>query len=411
MRKGILILTIIFLLAFTSACSNSIGTSKNHNIDFKQLTTQEKLEDFEAVYTILKENYPYFEVNKRLHGIDWLGNKEKYIEKVKETKDDEEFVNVLLESLADLNNGHTHIVDVNYYNGMKEIARNNNIPNYTEVLSDKIVIERYENYGVKLAAQKGREIESIFVKDNVATELLEGEKLAYLGIKSFMPESMNKDGEIISDFLSKIQEYKTLVIDLRGNSGGSELYWMKYLVPSLIKDSVTDIRYLLFPGGEHYTSIFNNANGVNMIEPIENIDKENLINLPKEAKVEFKEYLKIKHNYEPSNLVNFKGKIYVIIDKHVFSASESFAVFVKSTGFATLIGEKTGGDGIGANPALYALPHSGFILRYSPVMGLTADGTCNEEFKTEPDILVDVTKTDDIKNDVVIKKIIELEKK
>jgi hypothetical protein len=369
---------------------------------------KEKLEDFEGMYTILKENYPYFDVNKRLHGVDWLGNKEKYIEKVKATKDDEQFFNVLLESLADLHNGHTHILDVTFFNAIKEITKNNNIPGYTEVLSNKTVIERYE---AKVNAEKGKEPESFFVKDNVVTELLEGEKLAYLGIKSFMSQNMDSDERRISEFLNKISDYSTLVIDLRGNGGGNDIYWRRYLVPHLIKDPVTDIRYVLLRGGEHYSSMFNSTYGVNLTKPIENIDKENLINLPKEAKVEFKEYIIDKQIHEPKNSINFKGKIYLIVDKHVFSSSESFAVFAKSTGFATIIGEKTGGDGVGILPVLYALPHSGFILRYSPVMGLTADGTCNEEFKTEPDILVDVTKTEDIKNDAVIKKIIELEKK
>lgn len=44
----------------------------------------------------------------------------------------------------------------------------------------------------------------------------------------------------------------------------------------------------------------------------------------------------------------------------VYSASESFAVFCQETGFATLVGSPTGGDGIGAlDPVFLQLPNSG----------------------------------------------------
>lgn len=55
-------------------------------------------------------------------------------------------------------------------------------------------------------------------------------------------------------------------------------------------------------------------------------------------------------------------------------------------GFATIVGEKTGGDGIVGSPLFCALPNSGFIFKFSFTMGLTEDGSCNEEFKTKPDI-------------------------
>lgn len=42
------------------------------------LTTKEKLQDFEYLYDDLEKNYPFFKVNERLYGIDWLSNKRKY---------------------------------------------------------------------------------------------------------------------------------------------------------------------------------------------------------------------------------------------------------------------------------------------------------------------------------------------
>lgn len=70
----------------------------------------------------------------------------------------------------------------------------------------------------------------------------------------------------------------------------------------------------------------------------------------------------------------YPGKIWVLVDEGVYSASENFAAFCKNTGFATLVGEPTGGDGGIADPMLFALPESGLVVRFSVFYGLNADG-------------------------------------
>ena len=62
-------------------------------------------------------------------------------------------------------------------------------------------------------------------------------------------------------------------------------------------------------------------------------------------------------------------------------------MFSKASGFATLVGRNTSGDGIGTDPAYLILPNSGLVVQYSPMYGVTADGTGSEECGTEPDIV------------------------
>ena len=81
----------------------------------------------------------------------------------------------------------------------------------------------------------------------------------------------------------------------------------------------------------------------------------------------------------------FNGKIYLLVDGEVFSSSETFAYFSKATKFATIIGERTGGDGIGTDPLITTLPNSGISIRYTGEMGLNIDGSANEEMRTKPD--------------------------
>ena len=65
-----------------------------------------------------------------------------------------------------------------------------------------------------------------------------------------------------------------------------------------------------------------------------------------------------------------------------------FAVFCQETGFATLVGSPTGGDGIGAlDPVFLQLPNSGILVQFTMMFGLNGDGSSSEETGTTPDIL------------------------
>ena len=84
----------------------------------------------------------------------------------------------------------------------------------------------------------------------------------------------------------------------------------------------------------------------------------------------------------------FHGRVWLLVGPMVYSASESFAVFCQATGFATLVGSRTGGDGIGAlNPVMMRLPNSGILIQYTMMYGLNPDGSSSEEAGTTPDIL------------------------
>ena len=75
-----------------------------------------------------------------------------------------------------------------------------------------------------------------------------------------------------------------------------------------------------------------------------------------------------------------KGKT-VDAGTKMYSSSEYAAMFTKHHRFATLVGQTTGGDGIGSEPLPIVLKNSGLIVRYSPVYELPPDGAGSEEFE------------------------------
>ena len=146
------------------------------------------------------------------------------------------------------------------------------------------------------------------------------------------------------------------------------------------------------------------------LESIDNLPKELLENVPKEVMTDFSEFMEVPVVIESDTKSKFKGNIYLLVDEAVYSSSESFSIFCKDSGFATLIGERTGGDGGGMDPVLFNLKNSGLIVRMSAHMYLTEQGICNEEFKTTPDYEISyVTRTKNFEDDKCIQKVLELE--
>lgn len=419
-RIPILVLAILIcVIGCLIICKNSNGTKrakvastiKINKTSKKQLTQKEKLEDFEYMYTILKENYPYFEVNKRQNGIDWLANKDEYISRIKAAKSDQDFFAVLSSILKELNNGHANMLDNQFYSNLKCNYKQNgtNSEAWLNQLNNPKALARY---GAKQednnSVSSSNDNQNNMTPDNVKTKIIKDKEAAYLAIQSFNYFNIESDFKIIDPFLQSVKNYKALIIDIRGNGGGDDRYWAT-IAGMLINKPMNETLYEAFRGGsftEQFIKCRRNISYSDLIS-VSNIGKENLKKLPPEIKTDFKYYDKWTNTYKPFNSVGFKGKIYILTDPYVFSSSEAFAVFAKATRFATLVGEKTGGDGIGDDPALCMLPNSGYVFRFPKEMGLCPDGSCDFESKTEPDIKVSARKTKDVINDATVQAVLQ----
>jgi len=400
----------IFVFKFTKPVSkNNISNKELISYD-NQLTKEQKIEDFNSLYLVLKENYPYFEVNKRVNNIDWLNNKEEYKKRIEKTKSDQEFYNVISSIIKDLHNNHTSIFnedDYKYWFSLYSSVEQELKP-WMDVLKAQNVLKRYKYSEMKnsTVGKSNLSNESNRINEYLKTDIIIPNKLAYLKVSSFYGLNVNKDQNIIYKFLYKVREYPNLIIDIRGNGGGAEEYWRKNIVAPLISNNIS-IDNLCLLRGNLYCYKFWKAKNLKLYNFIE-INKELLKKSPTEVNEKFQYYTIFKQEVESTNYVGFKGKIYLLVDKKVFSSADSFANFCKSTKWATLVGEKTEGDGIGTDPVFYNLPNSGYVIRFAATYGLNADGSSNEEKKTEPDINVNAEIGRIYDEDKAIQKIITL---
>ncbi|MBO3445838.1 S41 family peptidase [Clostridium sp. CCUG 7971] len=400
MKKFLSMIMVVIMFVMLIGCS---GTNEE-----SQLSTKEKAEDFEYMYEVIKEGYPFLEVNKRLNNEDWLANKDKYLEKIKNTTNDDEFVNVMTEIVMELNNGHTHIInDRDTYNFVKSVYSQ---ANWYDFLDNEEVINRY-----KSTDSTEKSTKSPIIKKNVTVkDVIEG-KIGYMHLpqmymvsEGITKEDIEKDMKIIDDYINTLENHQALIIDIRGNTGGSDTYWTN-IVSKVTPKYIERKGYLAFKTESDIMRNYVNKKGIEL-KPIENLPKEVLNNAPKEVLTKFSEFHESILGIKSNKTSKFKGNIYLLVDKSVYSSSESFSIFCKDTGFATLIGETTGGDGGGIDPVLFNLKNSGIIVRMSSDMYLTEKGICNEEFKTTPDYEVEgASRTEKFEDDKCIQKVLKLE--
>lgn len=506
-RRARVLLRILLVLVFVAVIASVLIYTLlwNPRVDFVvnqtafPLTTEQKLEDFEYLYRMLEQNYPYFEVKKRQLGMDWLSKKQEFASMIAETRSDAAFYHVLEDILMLLQNGHTNIIKpgANYEDYRKIYG--GHTP-WSQIFNNSGVMEAYAywetaleeheklmlpvafkyieggycawsnpvdpeispaNYGIPRGSRLV-EVDGISTDDYIKTlmdryildydrlrgkakvnalviytdrpvrlgvETPEGERrditleparpvqaessdedvpehlfstlkdeeagIAYLRLPSFSALYVEKDGPGIRAFLEEIRDYRGLVIDIRLNGGGSTAYWERNIVAPLIDKPLEMKCFALFRDSAYLKPFIKHKLFTDYLA-LKRIDSLNAgDHTPEYYFADGKGWItEITYRTEPDNPVGFRGKVYLLVDDYVFSASESFAAFAKATGWATLVGTDTGGDGIGYDPIPIVLPNSGLIVRFPGEMGLNPDGSVNEEVKTIPDVYVEQTWED-----------------
>lgn len=361
-----------------------IQCDKSHN-----LTTKQKVQDFEYLYQILEENYPFFGVTKREKKIDWLANKDEYLKQIKATPDDSAYFATLCAIINELGCPHLGIgLTLNYDYGLevykKQVGGVSKYDKWVKVFEEGST-ERaayWRDIANRIWDRPTSNQPQVAVA-NYTDSILPEDKIGIMRINSFSYEGVATDSLLITSFLEKAKGLDHLIIDIQRNSGGSSRYWRECLVSKLVEEPVSFPRNQIAKDGAmnryFYPEFFESSTV---------ITKENLFlyNTPPEI-FDGTYYLSSTiDTINPNQPVPFKGKIYLLVSEYVCSASDDFAYFCKASGWATVAGVRTAGEGGCGEPTLFILPHSGIILNHPSVSGLNLDGSFNFETRTLPDV-------------------------
>jgi hypothetical protein len=445
--------------AFIGVTGNKYNTYKLFNLSPENLMKFNSVnrDDYKTsaleFYNYLVNNYPFLEMSKSITGYDFKNNKADIINNLSMSKTSDEFNSNMIKILNKLLPG-THTRPINmplfipqditfiYLNGEYIIINSLNpdikigdivskinginiddyIKNSDNVLISNIDLNRnklYANNGtflskdnVTLTIVNSNSEENDFIilmkktKNNspinltlnqvnsniINTKILSDNEIAYLKVPTFK----NIDFQSIDRFISSIQNYKYLIIDVRNNVGG-DMKLSKELMTRIISEpkSVTD--YICIKS----TSIMMDKNKLpynyfDETELLTGTAKNSLTVLPDYIKNDDYTVFKTKINIIP-NSTHFARKTFILTNNTCFSATEYFCNTLKRIGGATLVGGNTGGDGILFEPALKPLLYDFADISYSYTIGIQEDGVINQLSHTVPDYFVEQNKEDYIK--------------
>ncbi|MDE7359381.1 MAG: hypothetical protein K2N39_08160 [Lachnospiraceae bacterium] len=401
------------------------------------LSREQQMEEFESLCDGLRENYPYVKLAKRQAGADLDTLEEDYRAKVEQCANDDAFYYVLKDFIGEFSfTGHLDLWGRRYESELafwrafvKESGQEAQYEPYIDALDNPVsrntyasMTKYYQEVGrlteEKRAAEsdgrgeKGKEAaeavttpgettadattagetaetteaagEPMYV--NVETEILEPGKTAYVSINTFDYEQMETDRETLLSFYQEVRDYENLIIDITNNPGGSMQYFDELVAAPLTKDTLTVPGYQLFKDGENNRTFLRVKEGIasGLYRPVSELPPMPELNREDAADCDW--FLREDYTVEPVG-DGFDGKIWLLVSENNYSSSEYAAMFSKASGFATLVGRTTAGDGIGTAPVYLILPNSGLVVQYSPMYGVTADGTGSEACGTVPDVV------------------------
>lgn len=352
-----------------------------------RLTASDKEADFNHLYETLANNYPYFGVCQRQTGTNWLANKAEYTARLLKTTTDQDYLSELETILAELHCKHIDLSPTRHWNKFHQV--------YTEVSRYNPSYQHWANT-LNQSAEKAAYWNHLIGGDNLIPasytpptlnyrdSITPDGSIAIMRIASFEVKHLEADFHHIDHFLRNLADTQYLIIDLQGNKGGTTQYWIKTLVNRLIQLPIDFQRNLTIKNGDYNRQFYPYycKTGVTL---------QKNTSLPR-IPVEFLDgtYLHINEStmIYPFLPVSFRGSIILLIDGQTSSAADEFAVFCKSTGWATVAGETSAGGGIGGDPALIQLPRSGIIVRYPALTGFNPDGSINAETRTTPNMQI-----------------------
>ena len=358
------------------------------------LTQEQRLEDYDYLVKTLGNSYLCMGVRDRDNPEDLSADIfQEYRELIQESDSDEMFYSAVYSTLFRLGTyGHLWVVEPESY--CQSYAAVPDREHWREVLTDPVTVQGYERLQALLDAMGGTDPaaapDSGDSAANLHTLILPGGDVGYVKIDSFPAEyedSYATDRAALTDFYRQAADCTDLIIDLTDNSGGSEVYWQQLLAAPLTDRPLSCTNYALLADSANNHPYIQEAFSPEELHPISELP--DLPRLERDGIQAATHFVESTLSVEPAaERAPFHGRIWVLVGPAVYSASESFAVFCQETGFATLVGSPTGGDGIGAlDPVFLQLPNSGILVQFTMMFGLNPDGSSSEEAGTTPDIL------------------------
>lgn len=402
-QKAFVLVLVLALFAPLAGCGERMPEVKRNDDPLWSVkldgANPEYVEDYKYLWDLLENEYPMLNAAQRITGKNAQDVKQQFYKRIPLAKTPQDFNNYVVGPCISAfeGTGHLSVLNDNLYKlyylvskpTLQRCSSSMDVYNYSQLTcpaAAKFYKKQIEEINDRL--KEGDAIPACNTPGNLTFESYPGSSAGYVQIKAMNLFSGEDDPEhqALQSFFRKLEAEHTqnCIIDIRGNPGGNDGYWSNAIVCPNLRESVTMENYELINGDICKTYITNCYQKDVVSIPL--LPKKTLPGLRAEDIENARYFIDRSWTFYPSNAQPlYSGRFWLLVDKANYSASEAFVAFCKATGFATLVGETTGGDGIGQNPIVFCLSHSGICIRFSASNGLNPDGSCNEETGTVPD--------------------------
>lgn len=285
----------------------------------------------------------------------------------------------------DRTNNRTYKEDFYYHpetyknNKLKLVFEDKDFNNYK--------LDIVKNDTVKFLEEKNWKYGYNGAKDTVITHYFEKQGVFYAKLPRMNEELGDSINKHLKTATSKYK-IKSVVIDIRGNGGGSDNTYAAFL-KKIVKDT---LRQNIVVGmnwsaqNRHYYEI-NQDSIKNNLSFTFKVDVPTL----KEPKM-FYVQQPFDFVVPDSNKYPFKGNIYIIQDRYIYSSASNLSALAKNSEQLVSIGETPDLlGGMQTDPRILMLPNSKLIFRVEPQIDFTDNKTVDDTFKNNVEYLIQYT--------------------
>lgn len=380
---------VLTALALAGACACAAQAEETRPQPKTEFTQAELLADYDRLWDDLYENYPFFTVLAQ-RGIDVEGlrleNRALLEDRVTDLAG---FASLLRDTFYRMGNlAHLGLVEPDRY----AFYRSTLLPSLPQGVHDGRLACVYDPQAQASYALLGAgdDVPRLFKPTpEVEMRYFAEADAAYFRFKSFDRPTYERDRDVVAEYLRTLGDVAHIIFDITGNPGGFAVCWQDNIVSPF--------------GGmcESYTFLKRSPVNERFFFDDPRQDIRPISALPPEAeRPDFVHDLGFTHFVRAQiqlpngafsgRRIDSQARRWVLTDQGTFSAADGLAAFCRRSGWATLVGRTTSGDGAvslsSLGVAMIRLPNTGLLVMFSTSTAANADGTMNAAVGTAPDI-------------------------
>lgn len=344
------------------------------SVDAEPETENIYLEDYRQFWEILETDYPYLPYLETRYDLNEI--RESFEAVAAQTDNLNDFYKLLNKVCKRLGNfAHLYVLSPDFYQlyyayvSDPELSEEDpSVAPFREILTDPTLASIYQPPSADYVEEKSGQYPEVKVSYYEDCDAL------VLEIYTFAYEVVERDRTVLTDALKQYPNTKHIIFDIRKNGGGDTTYFIENLILPLegnLDGFIGQYKDYLYYRDTPRISPFFSA-----YDPVPVSELTDVPDWVAELKLDrcvigdpFASCAGEAASESPDSIPGSGAKRWVIVGGNTYSSAEAFTVFCKRSGWATVVGHTTGGDGVGVTPVLAKLDRTGILIRFSAHVG------------------------------------------